>query len=183
MSLSATDNSGGSGVKQISYSTTGAQVGAGVVAGSSTSFAITAEGSTTITYFATDNVGNAEPPKTLTLKIDKTPPTITGLPASGCTLWPPNHKLVQVASVSGNDALSGLASLGVSGASNEPANPGESDIVVTGTSPVPRIVQLRADRLGTGTGRVYTLTAVAQDVAGNTATATATCVVPHDLGR
>lgn len=183
VSLVATDDAVGSGIKQINFSTVGAQTGTDVIPGGSASVTIAAEGTTTLTYFATDNAGNAETPKTLILKIDKTPPMITGLPASGCALWPPNHKLVRVATVSGNDALSGLASLGVSGASTEPASPGQSDVVTTGPALGPIAIQLRAERLGTGNGRVYTLTATAQDVAGNTTTATATCVVPHDQGR
>jgi hypothetical protein len=36
---------------------------------------ITVEGTTTITYSATDRAGNKEPSKTLTFRIDKTPPT------------------------------------------------------------------------------------------------------------
>jgi hypothetical protein len=39
---------------------------------------------------------------------------------------------------------------------------------------------VQTDRLGTGTDRVYTLTAAAKDLAGNVATATSTCIVPHD---
>jgi hypothetical protein len=42
------------------------------------------------------------------------------------------------------------------------------------------VVQLQADRLGTGNGRVYTLNATATDMAGNTVTTTSTCTVPHD---
>lgn len=79
-----------------------------------------------------------------------------------------------------SDSLSGVASFSVTGTSNEPSDPGESDIVVTGTSLQPRVIQLRRERLGTGTGRVYNLTAVATDVAGNTAASSAVCVVPHD---
>src|SRR4030095_2012117 len=36
-------------------------------------------------------------------------PVISGMPAAGCKLWPPNRKLVQVAVVTADDALSGLA--------------------------------------------------------------------------
>jgi hypothetical protein len=44
-------------------------------------------------------------------------------------------------------------------------------------------VQLRADGLGTGSGRVYTINTVATDAAGNTMSATSTCTVPHDQGN
>jgi hypothetical protein len=118
-------------------------------------------------------------------KVDTTPPAITGMPAAGCTLWPPNGKFVQVADVKASDALSGLApgSFVVTGTSNEPSNSGTSDIVITPDGSGGFTVQLRADRLGTGNGRVYTLTATAKDLAGNTATSKGTCLVPHDQGQ
>jgi hypothetical protein len=184
VTLNSTDSEpGGSGVKEIDFTLTGAQTGTNKILGGTASVTISAEGTTTLTFFAIDNAGNQESPKTLTVKIDKTPPVISGLPAADCSLWPPNHKLVDVGTVSAADALSGVSSFDVTGTSNEPANPGESDIVITGSNLDPRDVQLRAERLGTGTGRVYTLTATAADVAGNTTTSTATCVVPHDQGH
>jgi hypothetical protein len=71
----------------------------------------------------------------------------------------------------------------VTGTSNEPIDPGDPAIVITPSGSGGFIVQLQADRLGNGTGRVYTLTATANDLAGNTATVTATCTVPHDQGK
>ncbi|HMG61265.1 MAG TPA: hypothetical protein VK583_16170 [Burkholderiales bacterium] len=181
INLAAADDPGGSGVKEIHFSQSGAQGGAGVVAGSRTAVTISAEGTTTLTFFAVDNAGNQEAAKTLTVRIDKTPPVIAGLPAS-CTLWPPNRQMVQVATVAASDALSGLApgSPTVTGTGNEAANglgDGNTapDIVITGS-----MVQLRAERSGTGAGRIYTLAASASDLAGNVAIATATCTVPHD---
>jgi len=44
-------------------------------------------------------------------------------------------------------------------------------------------VQVRAQRSGKDSGRVYTVTSKASDIAGNTALATATCTVPHDQGH
>jgi hypothetical protein len=113
---------------------------------------------------------------------------ISGLP-SACTLWPPNHKLVQVATVSTDDSLPGFKppfTLVVTADSNEPDNglgDGDkpNDIVITGSGPVgPYAVQLRAERAGTLNDRVYTITATATDLAGNTDTKTATCTVPHN---
>ncbi|HYE66014.1 MAG TPA: LamG-like jellyroll fold domain-containing protein [Pyrinomonadaceae bacterium] len=78
VTLTATDNPGGSGVKEITYSASGAQViSQTTVSGSSTSFIISAEGTTTITYFAMDNMGNVESQKVFTVKIDKTAPIIS----------------------------------------------------------------------------------------------------------
>jgi hypothetical protein len=42
---------------------------------------------------------------------------------------------------------------------------------------------LQAARLGSGNGRVYTLTYQGTDNAGNTATCQATVTVPHDQGK
>ena len=58
------------------------------------SLTISAEGVTTVTYFAVDRAGNAEAPRTLRVSIDRTPPAITGMPAASCSLWPPNNKMV-----------------------------------------------------------------------------------------
>jgi len=77
VTLNATDNPGGSGVKEIQFSLNGAQSGAGLVSGGVASVPIAAEGTTTLTYFARDNANNAEAPKTLPVQIDKTPPTVT----------------------------------------------------------------------------------------------------------
>ena len=183
VTLRSTDGSGGSGVRQVRFSTAGAQTGTGVVAGSSGRVTVTTEGTTTITYFAIDNAGNGEAPRSIKVKIDKTPPAISGLPDEQCTLWPPNHKLVQIATVTTRDGMSGVSAFDVSGTSSEPANAGEQDVVITGAGIGARTVQVRADRLGTGTGRVYTLSATATDSAGNTSAVTAKCIVPHDKGK
>jgi hypothetical protein len=75
--LDATDNSGGSGVKQITYSATGAQpIASTTVNGASATVPVTAEGETTLTFSARDNAGNNEAPKTITVRIDKTSPMI-----------------------------------------------------------------------------------------------------------
>ena len=182
VTLSAADDMNGAGVKQINYSTTGAQAGSGIVAGSAASVSIIAEGQTTIAYFSTDNAGNVEGTKTLTVRVDKTPPAIAGMPSAGCELWPANHEFVRVATVAAGDALSGLASFDVGVTSNEPTANGHSDTMISGTDLAPRIISLRAERLGTGTGRIYTVTATATDRAGNATTSATSCVVPHDKG-
>jgi len=109
---------------------------------------------------------------------------ISGVPAPGCTLWPPNHKLVQIAAVTAADAMSGLdpGSFKVAGASNEASDSTDLQIVMTPNGSGGFIVQLQADRLPSGAGRIYTLRATAADWAGNVATVTATCEVPHEKG-
>ena len=175
--LTAVDNPGGSGVKQISYTLGGAY---GEVAGSVTSVNLSQEGITNLTYFAVDNAGNQETENSLTIRIDKTPPVISGLPAANTALWPPNRKMVTVAVVIAADALSTLASFDVTGTSNEPSDPKDPDVVITGTGLEPRTVQLRADRLASGSGRIYTLTAIAIDLAGNKTAIISKVTVPRD---
>ena len=90
--------------------------------------------------------------------------------------------MIQVGTISASAGFAGLSSFNVTAFSNELANPGP-DIVITGTGLQPRTVQLRAERLGTGNGRVYTIIATAANGAGVTRTSTATCTVVHDQGH
>src|SRR5215208_5331085 len=74
--LNATDNQGGSGVQKITYSASGAQTIAQTDAtGDSVEVILDKEGTTTLTYHATDKAQNVEDQKSLTVKIDKSAPT------------------------------------------------------------------------------------------------------------
>ena len=53
----------------------------------------------------------------------------------------------------------------------------DPDVVIDGGN-----VWLRAERLGSGDGRTYTLNASVTDLAGNSARQTTACVVSHDMG-
>ncbi|MEK6589648.1 MAG: hypothetical protein AABZ11_03130 [Nitrospinota bacterium] len=177
VNLTATDEAGGSGVAFTEYSIDGGTSWSNYTG----PFLISSEGMTAVLFRSQDNAGNVETAKSAGLKIDKTPPSLAGLPAVGtCTLWPPNHKLVSVATVTPNDGSSGVVSFSVVGTSNEPENgtgDGDTapDIVITGGN-----VQLRSERSGGGSGRIYTLLATATDKAGNATTDTCSCIVPHD---
>jgi len=106
VTLNSTDNEfSGSSVKQIAYSATGAQpIASTTVNGSSASVAISSEGVTTLTFYATDNAGNIETPKQVVVMLDKTPPSLTcGSPDS---LWHPTDVVIPC---SATDTLSGLA--------------------------------------------------------------------------
>jgi hypothetical protein len=161
----------------------GAQGTSTVIAGNPASVAIVVQGITDVGYAAADLAGNAESSKSLTVKIDRSGPDVAGMPVFGCTLPSPRHQLVQVASVTTTDSLSGLASLNVTATSNEPDSktgggdvPG--DIVINGGD-----VFLRAERSPSGKGRIYTVVATAKDVLDNTTTVTGTCTVPNNLGQ
>jgi hypothetical protein len=78
VTLNAGDESGGGGVKEITYFAGGAQtIPPTTVSGNTASFPITAEGTTMVTYFAVGDDGPTEEQNLLTVQIDKTPPAIT----------------------------------------------------------------------------------------------------------
>lgn len=103
--LTATDNAGGSGVKQITYGTSGAQVTPStVVPGATGTLIISSAGVTTLNFSATDNAGNSEASNQATFSIDLTPPAINcGTPDGQ---W---HSSDVIIPCSASDALSGLA--------------------------------------------------------------------------
>src|SRR5262249_17288463 len=69
---------------------------------------------TTITYFATDNVGNVEGAKSLVVKLDKTPPivSVTGF-TDGATFYKGDPLPTVGCSVSDSAPGSGVASAGI----------------------------------------------------------------------
>jgi phosphodiester glycosidase len=180
--LTAADNPGGA-VLELHYASSGAHSEAGrVVPGDTASRTITEEGVTAVSYFASDYLGNAEAARNLIVRIDKTRPVIGGLPNDTCELWPVNGQWRHVATVAAADALSGVASgsLQVTVESNEPSDMLNPDSRLRLNDDGSIDVELRAKRLGDTSGRVYALTASVRDLAGNWATASAACVVPHD---
>jgi hypothetical protein len=76
---------GGAGVKELTYTLSGAQVGGSVVAGGHASVTISAVGTTTIRALATDNAGNTGPVSLTTVTIvppDTAPPLTTNAGAT-----------------------------------------------------------------------------------------------------
>ncbi len=181
--VTAVDYPGGSGVKEIVYTVDGGLPV--VVAGASTSVTIAADGAHVLSHYARDHAGNQSLARQLTVNLDKTAPTCT-VTVNPSQLGPANHKLVDVnAAVNVNDALSGAAGFRlVSVTSNEPDNgqgDGDetSDIQGWAVGTPDTAGQLRAERSGTGAGRVYTLTYQVLDTAGNVATCAATATAPR----
>ena len=132
---------------------------------------------------ASDRAGNTARFTSPVVRIDREAPVITGMPAPGHILRPANGGLVHVARVEAADALSGVdgALFQVTGTSNEP---GAGQISITPNAAGGFDVALQAERSPHGDGRIYTLTATAADLAGNTTTITTTCVVPrHHQGK
>jgi hypothetical protein len=117
----------------------------------------------------------------ITIKLDKTPPVISGMPALPCSLPPPNHPVLQVDNVDAADALSGLApnSFSVKVTKNNPSSnvfPPQISIIANGPG---QFTVLNANRLASGTGPMFSLTATAMDTAGNSVIAAATCAASH----
>jgi hypothetical protein len=140
-------------------------------------------GTTTVTFSVTDGSGNLTTAQTTVTVVDTTPPTIDNVVAVPASLWPPNHKMVPVTvTVDVTDICDASPSCQViSVTSHEPIN-GKGD---GNTTPDWRIVddllvELRTERSGPGSGRVYTLTVRCTDDSGNSAVRNVEVSVPHD---
>lgn len=103
--------------------------------------------------------------------VDSTPPEIRAKEL-GAALWPPNHRMVHVASVvSVNDLVDGSPQSEVFVTSDEAAQVGGSGHTGRDWEVVKRDggydIFLRAERSGRADGRVYTVNVVAVDGSGN----------------
>jgi sugar lactone lactonase YvrE len=157
---------------------------------SGTTFGFT-EGVYVIEYYAIDRAGNREmPANRLDVRVDTTSPAIT-CAATTTVVWPPNHKMVPVSFiVQATDALSPSTAVVLTSAmSSEPDNgPNEGDQPhdlqgwLVGTADTSGFV--RAERSGTGPGRIYSFEFEARDQAGNVASCGVDTVrVPHRPGE
>ncbi len=143
-------------------------------------------GATLVTGTVQDAAGNVSNGSFIVTVRDTTAPVITGLKPSKTELWSPNHKMVPI-TITGvaTDAVDSEPTLRiVSVTSDEPVNePGscqpEVDWEITGAL----TLNLRAERLGNGDGRVYTITVESRDSFGNATTQTVTVKVPKSRGR
>ena len=156
-------------------------------------------GSTTVTLTVNDGNLTATDMVVITV-IDTTPPVIGGLTASPDCLWSPNHKMVDVvldidvsdncsatenidvkisaAGVTSDETTASIRGAGRKGGGVSLHVPDAE--IISGD-----IVSLRAERSGTGDGRVYEIIAdvKATDSDGNSTTTTGLkiqVVVPHD---
>ncbi|HXO21792.1 MAG TPA: hypothetical protein VOA87_17905, partial [Thermoanaerobaculia bacterium] len=106
--------------------------------------------------------------------------TFTGVSANPSSLWPPNHKMKNVAinytATDSCDGAAGAVTCSLSVTSNEGTS---ADWVVVDAHDV----QLRAERNGNGNGRIYTVTIFCSDSVGSSGSTTVTVSVPHDQGH
>ena len=108
VTLSATDDD--SGVASVHFSASGAQtIGATDVTAASANLSVSAEGVTLVSFHSVDNAGNVEFSHTTPVRIDLTPPNITGsrVPAPNAAGWSATPVTVAFAC---SDTLSGIAS-------------------------------------------------------------------------
>jgi hypothetical protein len=143
----------------------------GTVSGPSLSLTLPL-GTHVITVTANDGIGGRASDTVVVTVVDTTPPVITGTSASPSVIEKPNHMMVPVeVSVDATDGCGAADCRIVSVASNEE---GTVDWEITG----PLTLNVRAERLGKGDGRIYTITIECTDTAGNVATSTVTVTVP-----
>lgn len=111
------------------------------------------------------------------------PPDCSKLTANKTSLWPPNHKFVTVTLSGATDADGTPITTSVTGVTqDEPLNGlGDGDTAPDAATVAghPNQVKLRAERSGTGNGRVYRI-AVSVSDGTNTCTKTVVIGVPHD---
>jgi hypothetical protein len=136
-------------------------------------------GDTTVIWTATDGAGNSSSATQIVTVEDTTAPTST-FSQQVAELWPPNKKMVLVATLSDlDDAVTANPDVNISITSNQGSSADWNVIRNGGTWSI----ELRADRLGNSTERIYNITITVTDAAGNTATTTSTATVPHDQGQ
>jgi len=144
-------------------------------------------GAHTVRLTIRDHGGATSSDELIVTVSDQTPPNLH-LDLAPQVLWPPNHRMVDVAAaITASDACGSVAIVLESVSSSEPddslvAQDGETSADIQGALPGTddRAFQLRAERDGDGPGRTYTATFLAADPSGNATVATASVVVPHD---
>lgn len=132
----------------------------------------------------TDDQGNVRS-ATATKEWVNNPPDCSAVAPSATELWPPNHKLRPVTLSGATDPDGDPVTLTITGVTQDEALNGLGD---GDTSPDAQMgsasnqVLLRAERSGTGDGRVYRVAFTASDPAGATCSGVVTVGVPHDRG-
>ncbi len=127
------------------------------------------------------DVRRATNPATITILDDdnNVPPTITSLTPSVSSIWPSNGKMVPVTvQVAATGTPAPTCSISSVRSNEGSAVPGGPQWTITG----PLAVNLKAERLGAGIGRIYSTVVTCTNAAGSTSR-TVTVTVPHDQGK
>lgn len=140
-------------------------------------------GSHELTLTVTGTDGASDTDTTTVSVVDAQAPTIDAVQAEPGTLWPPNHQMIDVGlSVQVTDNCDPSPSCRIVEVASNEADDGRGD----GHSPVdweigePLGIALRAERSGTGEGRIYTVQVECTDASGNSSLASTEVRVAHD---
>jgi len=139
-------------------------------------------GETVVTSTATDRTGVTVSCAFTVTVVEATPPEIEDVIARPSVLWPPNHRMVEVdLEVVLGESCGEVACEILEVTSNEPIDglgdgSTEPDWMVTDDG----TLHLRAERSGTGSGRVYTVEVSCVDELGEETRDTVLIRVPHD---
>lgn len=136
-------------------------------------------GENNVTLTVTDSHGESDSCIAVVTVIDVNAPGFIAASASPDVMWPPNHKMVPVTiHAATSDNCGGDVDIKITSvSSNEPVD--GIDWEITGVL----TLNLRAERLGNGTGRIYTVLLTATDASGNQSTKEVFISVPHDRGK
>ena len=133
-------------------------------------------GSTTVNCSATGSQGQTANGSFQVHVLDSNAPVIHSASASPEILWPPNGKLVDITvTATAEDEIDTSVDIRVIDVQANEAIDAD-DWQITGAL----TLQLRAERNGSATSRIYTIVVEAIDDSGNASTATTTVRVPHD---
>ena len=126
-----------------------------------------------ITVPADDGIGGRASETVVVTVVDSTAPVIASVTATPSVIEKSNHMMVPVVvSVAAIDGCGAVDCRITWVTSNEPGE--KDDWEITGSL----TLNVRAERLGRGDGRIYTITIECTDAVGNVATSTVTVKVP-----
>jgi hypothetical protein len=121
---------------------------------------------------------------TYTNKSKNRPPTCTSVQANPNQLWPPNHKFQTITLSGATDPDGDATALTITGVTQDEAlndgGDGDTSPDAGWVSGRKDQVQVRAERSGTGDGRVYRIAFTVSDGKGGSCTGTVKVGVPHD---
>ena len=131
-----------------------------------------------------DPEGPEEDSETVFLDASNPPPVITNVDATPSVLWPPNHKMRDIALAYDIVDNCGPVTTDLQVSSSEPVDgTGDGHTGPDWNVLDPHHLQLRAERSGRGRGRIYTVAIIASDAANQSASAAASVLVPHHIKK
>jgi len=151
-------------------------------------FDVTEEGENLVQYRSADHVANIEEAKSVSIKIDKTAPTLN-VSFNPSVLTDRSHSLIPIkAVVTGEDTISGINRVELVSIESNQSDNGKgdgnsvNDIQGADFGTLDTNFLLRAERSGSS-DRVYTVNYRAWDQAGNSVTQSSRIIVEHDNSK